>query len=143
MKVTFIFKVVSFLILPFLYLNAQSGFNIEQYNHFLQSHQNMGSSQLLEMHDAGSFKGNVNVKYNNALYFDSIGIKYNLTNHEKELIGKNSFMVSERLSQESFGGAFLEIYNRDLPVFVSTDAILHAFHISYDRIHQILLCCKC
>jgi hypothetical protein len=133
-KVTFIFKVVSFLILPFLYLNAQSGFNIEQYNHFLQSHENMGSSQLLEMHDAGSFKGNVNVKYNNALYFDSIGIKYNLTNHEKELIGKNSFMVSERLSQESFGGAFLEIYNRDLPVFVSTDAILHAFHISYDRI---------
>ena len=28
----------------------------------------------------------------------------------------------------------LEIYEKDLPVFVSTDAILHAFHISYDRI---------
>jgi hypothetical protein len=34
----------------------------------------------------------------------------------------------------SFGQAFLEIFHRDLPVFVSTDAILHAFHISYDRI---------
>ncbi len=30
--------------------------------------------------------------------------------------------------------AFFDIYNKDLPVFISTDAILHAFHISYDRI---------
>jgi len=34
----------------------------------------------------------------------------------------------------SFGESFLEIFHKDLPVFVSTDAILHAFHISYDRI---------
>jgi hypothetical protein len=43
-------------------------------------------------------------------------------------------MISERLTRSAFGEAFLEIYENDLPVFVSTDAILHAFHISYDRI---------
>ena len=43
-------------------------------------------------------------------------------------------MVSERLSKGSFGDAFLDIYHKDLPVFISTDAILHAFHVSYDRI---------
>jgi hypothetical protein len=43
-------------------------------------------------------------------------------------------MVSERLSKVSFGEALNEIFHNDLPVYVSTDAILHAFHISYDRI---------
>ncbi len=53
---------------------------------------------------------------------------------KNHLIKKNGFMVSERLFKySSFGDAFLDIYHKDLPVFVSTDAILHAFHISYDR----------
>jgi hypothetical protein len=128
------FNIISFILIPFLYLNAQTDFNTEQYKQFLQSHQNMTTTQLLEMHDAGSFKGNINSNYNNALYFDSISIKYNLTNYEKELIAKHGFMVSERLSKLSFGESFLEIYQNDLPVFVSSDAILHAFHVSYDRI---------
>ena len=127
--------IISFLLItPFIYLNAQSDFNTEQYKQFLQSHQNMNSPQLLEMYNAGGFKNNVNVNYNDALYFDSVTIKYNLTNYEKSLIQNYGFMVSERLPRESFGRSFLEIYNNDLPVFVSTDAILHAFHISYDRI---------
>jgi len=128
------FKALLLLLVPFSYINAQSGFNTEQYKTFLQSHQNMNSSQLLEMHDAGGFRNKNNTNYYGALYFDSIAIKYNLTNFEKNLIQDYGFMVSERLSQESFGNAFLDIYNKDLPVFVSTDAILHAFHISYDRI---------
>ena len=127
--------IISFLLItPFIYLNAQSGFNNEQYKQFLQSHQNMNSPQLLEMHDAGGFKNNINVNYIDALYFDTIATKLYLTGYEKSLIQKYGFMVSERLSQESFGRAFLEIYHADLPVFVSTDAILHAFHISFDRI---------
>jgi len=59
---------------------------------------------------------------------------YNLTDYENSLIQSNGFMVSERLSRSTFGEAFLEIYQKDLPVFISTDAILHAFHRSYDRI---------
>ena len=127
--------IISFLLItPFIYLNAQSDFNTEQYKQFLQSHQNMNSPQLLEMYDAGGFKNNINVNYSDALYFDTIATKLYLTGYEKSLIQKYGFMVSERLSQESFGRAFLEIYHADLPVFVSTDAILHAFHISFDRI---------
>jgi len=34
----------------------------------------------------------------------------------------------------SFGGAFHDAYIKDLPVFISTDAILHALHASYDQI---------
>jgi hypothetical protein len=125
---------LSLLLLPLIFINAQSNFNIDQYKQFLQTHQNMESSQLLGMHDADTFANTINVNYDDALYFDSINAKYNLTDYEKSLIQNYGFMVSERLSISSFGEALLQIYHQDLPVFVSTDAILHAFHISYDRI---------
>lgn len=125
-----------YIILSFsLLLQAQqTQFNINLYRQFLQSHQNMLTSDLLNMHPAGTFAANVNMQYHDALFFDSINSKYNLTNFEKQLIQKHSFIVSERLSRSAFGEAFLEIYHKDLPVFISTDAILHAFHRSYDRI---------
>ena len=135
MKILKFFRVTFLLIFFPLLITAQpTQFNINEYKQFLQSHQNMVTSELLELHPAGVFKANLNVDYQTAYYFDSISIKYNLTDYEKSLINQNGFMVSERLSNLSFGEAFLEIYENDLPVFVSTDAILHAFHVSYDRI---------
>lgn len=44
----------------------------------------------------------------------------------------NGFVVSERLGGASFAEVFYRIYARDLPVFISSDAILHAWHRSYD-----------
>jgi len=90
--------------------------------------------ELLQMHDAGFFTDQINTNYEDALYFDTLDGFYNFTEFEKSLIEDHGFMVSERLKRISFGGSFLEIFNEDFPVFVSTDAILHAFHISYDRI---------
>lgn len=135
MKILKFFQVILLLIFFPLLIQAQpTQFNINEYKQFLQSHQNMVTSKLLEMHSAGTFRSNLNLNYPSALYFDSIDSKYNLTLYEKDLINDNGFMVSERLTKSAFGEAFLEIYNNDLPVFVSTDAILHAFHVSYDRI---------
>jgi hypothetical protein len=94
----------------------------------------METGELLEMHSAGVFDGNINQNFNDALFFDSIAANYNLTEYEKSLIQQNGFMITERLTRSSFGEVFLEVYHKDLPVFISTDAILHAFHISYDRI---------
>ncbi len=109
-------------------------FNIDDYIQFLEQHQNMSTEELLQMHPAGAFTDKINSDYNTAVYFDSIDAVYNLTDYEKSLIADHGFMVSERLKKISFGEAMLEIFNADLPVFVSTDAILHAMHISYDRI---------
>lgn len=113
---------------------SQSNFNIEAYKQFLQSHQNMTTEELLQMHPAGIFTGDLNLPASEIRYFDSIATKYGLTEHEIELLQQNGLVVSERMKKISFGEAFLEIFHKDLPVFVSTDAILHAFHISYDRI---------
>ncbi len=128
-QVYFIFLFISNFVLA-----QPTQFNITQYKQFLQTHQNMLTSDLLGMHPAGNFRGNLNVEYQDALFFDSINAKYSLTDFEKSLIQNHSFMISERLSRNTFGNAFLEIYHKDLPVFISTDAILHAFHRSYDRI---------
>ena len=116
-------------------VNAQSSnFNLNSYKQFLQSNQNISAETLLQMHDAGKFASSIHQDYSSAVYFDSINAKFNLTGYEKSLLLQNGFMVSERLASNSFGGAFLDIFKKDLPVFVSTDAILYSLHISYDRI---------
>lgn len=125
-------------LITFLFISSYSiysqVFNIEDYKQFLQQHQNMSTEQLLQMHDAGTFTDQINTNYSDALYFDSLDGYYNFSEFEKSLIQDHGFMVSERLKRISFGESLLEIFNQDFPVFVSTDAILHAFHISYDRI---------
>ncbi len=111
-------------------------FDLDQYINFLSSHQNMSTQELLQMYPAGTFLSNINDEYQSAIYFDSIDIKYNLTDYEKSLINEHGFMVTERLSKGSIGQILLDIHHNDLPIFVSTDAILYAFHVSYDRISK-------
>lgn len=50
----------------------------------------------------------------------------------------NGFVVSERLGNDSFGDVYYDIFNRDLPVFISTDSILHAWHRSFDAVLQVI-----
>ncbi len=116
-------------------INAQStSFDLNAYKQFLSDHQNLTTQQLFELHPAGTFRGKIPSTASGILYLDSIYQKYNLTNQEKSLLNDHGFVVTERLSHNSFGEAFIDIWHKDLPVFVSTDAILHALHMSYDRI---------
>jgi hypothetical protein len=94
----------------------------------------MSTEDLLQMHPAAYFTDQINTNYQEALYFDTLDGYYDFTEYEKSLIEDHGFMVSERLKRISFGQSLLQIFHQDFPVFVSTDAILHAFHISYDRI---------
>lgn len=59
---------------------------------------------------------------------------YNLTLTDRELacFRTNGFLVSERLGAPDFGTIYHRIFVRDLPVFVTSDSILHAWHRSYD-----------
>ncbi len=120
-----------FILIP---TQSQTGFDISAYRQFLSNNQNMSTSQLLQMYSAGSFTENINSDWQNALYADSITQKYQLTNYELQLLEQHGFVVTERLNNTNFGFQFLDIYHRDMTVFISTDAILHAFHFSYDRI---------
>ncbi len=116
------------------YAQQGNNFSVDSYRQFLISHKNMTAPELLGLHDAGKFKAEVRNNVREAAYFDSVKIKYNLTGDEISLLEKNGFVVTERLSNYSFGAAFADVYHTDLPVFISTDAILHSIHMSYDAI---------
>lgn len=54
-----------------------------------------------------------------------------LTNPERDALTRNGFVVSDRISWQRFIEAYAWIYWKDLPVLVTTDSLLHAFHQSY------------
>lgn len=56
---------------------------------------------------------------------------YRLNTAELAIFMTNGFVVSERLSSPSFADSFYKIFTDDLPVFVSSDAVLHAWHRTY------------
>ncbi len=118
-KIYLFFGIFLFQIIFFSNSSAQSNnFNIENYKQFLESHRNISSGALMQLYNAGMFESNIHLNDSSAVYFDSIDAKYNLTSYEKSLLQKNGFVISERLNGTSFGGAFMQIFQKDLPVFV-------------------------
>jgi len=115
---------------------AQSTFSVDEYTTYLNETANMTYEQLSQNYSAGYFKSGAASDINSVQYLDSVDLVYELTEYEKELLQKNSFMVSERLSPQSFITGFRQVYDNDLPVYISTDAILHTIHLSYDAILQ-------
>jgi hypothetical protein len=57
---------------------------------------------------------------------------FRLNDAELARFKQHGFVVSERLAVGSFAEMFYRIYSRDLPVFITTDALLHAWHRTYD-----------
>lgn len=111
-----------------------SQFDLVKYQQFLEQHKDMDVSELLAMYPSGPFKEQLNLSWESVLYHDLIEDKYNLTDYEKSLLRKNGFVVTERPRKDSFIDQLQEIWIQELPLFISTDAILHAFHVYYDKI---------
>ncbi len=136
MKNQFFPSIIIFLFLS-LNISAQD-FSADAYLDFRQSVVGISEIELEEMYFRSSetyLKGFENaISFNNINYLDSVILKLELTKDELALLKQNMFFVTERLSYHNFGRAFHTIYNYDLPVFITTDAILHALHMSYDQI---------
>jgi Protein of unknown function (DUF3160) len=58
--------------------------------------------------------------------------RFGLTAAERRQLTRDGFVVSARLAQPSWGWAFHEIYQSQLPIYVSADAILHAVYAAHD-----------
>ena len=63
--------------------------------------------------------------YLNARVFD-----FRLNPAEFAVFQTNGFVVSQRLERRSFADAYYDLYTDDLPVFVTTDSVLQAWHRS-------------
>jgi len=119
------------------YISSQD-FSDNAYLDFRQSILGISETQLENIYTRSSdiyLKGFENaISFDKINYLDSVILKLNLTNDELGLLKQNMFFVTERLSHQNFGQAFHTIYNYDLPVFITTDAVLHALHMSYNHI---------
>jgi hypothetical protein len=94
----------------------------------------MTVNDLLKEYPAGYFLSDATTDFLSSDYANDIKSKFSLTDYEISLINKHGFMVSERLNYYTFIHAFWDIYQKDMPVYISTDAILHALHFSFNGI---------
>jgi len=118
-------------VLPASVTGQTGDFDLKAYVQFLETHQNMTKEELLASHPAGSFASTAPTSWEGALFSGRIDSLYALTSYEKQLLSQHGFVVSERLRKDSFVEQFHEAWANDLPLFVSSDAILHAFHSYY------------
>lgn len=135
-------KIPLLTLLLLIAIVSSAQFNAEMYYTFRNETQNLTFDQLKNLYPRPGeayYKGyNNSPSFDNVLYLDSIIEKLDLTSDELALLKDNHFFVTERLSYLNFGHAYHDIYSKDLPVFISTDFILHALHTSYDFILKSL-----
>ena len=75
----------------------------------------------------------------NALYFKEVAGNYQLTEAEINCLRNQGFVVitDEGRKFRSFGDVFIDVFKRDLPVFITTDAVLHGVHLAFDEMLQL------
>lgn len=63
---------------------------------------------------------------------DRIARRFHLNPEEQRRLMRDGLVVLARLEQPSYGWAYHEIYQSQLPVFISVDSILHAVYAAHD-----------
>ncbi|AYV81382.1 MAG: hypothetical protein Harvfovirus30_14 [Harvfovirus sp.] len=60
------------------------------------------------------------------------GTDYGLTEEEIAKLTRNGFLIKDTTDQ-TFAETYLTLYNNDMPVMITSDSVLHAFHGFYDN----------
>lgn len=59
---------------------------------------------------------------------------FRLLDHEQAKLATNGFVVSQHWRGKSFGEIYCRLFTDSMPVFVTADSILHAWHRSFDAL---------
>jgi hypothetical protein len=73
-----------------------------------------------------------------ASYYEEVVAALQLTAEERELLRKNGFVIVDHDARHTFASVYRGIFVKDLPVLVTTDSVLHAYHRSYDYMLRTL-----
>lgn len=65
---------------------------------------------------------------------DAIARRFGLSTAERQHLDRDGFVVAGRLAQPSYGWAYHEIYQSQLPIYISLDSILHALYATHDHL---------
>jgi hypothetical protein len=127
--------IIKSLLLVICTAAVTQAFDMPTYKAFLGQLSTLNDATLLEQKKpATPYYSAIGLQNNNYLYLDSVKQKYMLTDGELALLGKNNFVVSERLWFGTYAAALRDVFCRDMPVFLSADAVLGTFHQSYDEV---------
>ncbi len=67
-------------------------------------------------------------------HFDLVDGRLHLSKEEKDRLTKNGFVVPARASEAGYAWAYHEIYQSQLPVFITVDSIFHAVYAAHDSL---------
>ena len=97
-------------------------------------------AELVARHPAPSYLKALGFDPARARFFDDFQKVPNLALAGAELTAfkRNGFVVSERQGAASFAELYYRVFTHDLPVFITADSLLHAWHRSYDAILEEL-----
>ncbi|GAB9476623.1 hypothetical protein Gpo141_00013685, partial [Globisporangium polare] len=59
---------------------------------------------------------------------------FQLNENEAQRLTQHGVVVSQRMAVESFAEVYYRLYSDDMPVYVTADSILHAWHRSFDAV---------
>ncbi len=100
----------------------------------------ISSAELAKMHAPARYLRALTWNVAAAKYFADFQKHpwFKLNAGELTLLKKHGFVVSGRLSASSFAELYYRVFTLDLPVFISADSLLHAWHRSYDAMLEEL-----
>jgi hypothetical protein len=122
------------LSIPVIAVATVYSFDKATYNQFVEKNKNLDVTTIVENAKPSKPYYSEFGFEKSYQYLDEIQSKYGLTDAELAMLKRNNFMVTERKSFLNFGYALRDIFNKDLPVFLTTDAVLYTLHLSYDVI---------
>jgi hypothetical protein len=106
-----------------------------QFEPLLAKHRDLTYDQLLaKLGKPRSYLQQLSFDPTTAKYYDVVKDKMALTPAEIDLLKKNGLVSIDQNQRHSFASAYFHAFVQDLPVFVTSDSILHALHRSYDDI---------
>jgi hypothetical protein len=65
--------------------------------------------------------------------FNTIDDVFTLTDQQKELLENNGFFVRDFGTENDTAGAYIYLKNHEIPIFVTSDTLLHLYHILFDQ----------
>lgn len=119
-------------------LVAKSGSEGVQLRAYLTAHPNLTAADVLARLPKRSYRQALDFDPSTAAYHDTVVQALRLTEIEKGLLRKNGFVSVDFRQRLSMASAYYAIYTSDLPVFITTDSIMHAVHRSFDEMLKTL-----
>jgi hypothetical protein len=59
---------------------------------------------------------------------------FSLTDEQKELLRNNGFVIRPYSNEDDINAPYTALKNHNIPIFVTTDTLLHLYHIQFDQI---------